>query len=60
MGNIQLKNMSLLLMLLVLLLRVTIDISDFILIGAVVISIILRLISMPIIKGYISRLKGDD
>jgi len=60
MGNVQLRNISFLLMVGVLFLKITIGISDFVLISGVIISIILRLISMPIIKSYIYKLKGDE
>ncbi|WP_130808129.1 hypothetical protein [Senegalia massiliensis] len=60
MGNVQFRNMSFLLIVGVLLLKITIGIPDFVLISGVIISIILRLISMPIIKSYIYKLKGDD
>jgi hypothetical protein len=60
MGNVQLRNISFLLIVGVLFLKITIGISDLVLISGVIISIILRLISMPIIKNYIYKLKGDD
>ncbi|MGO1368218.1 MAG: hypothetical protein ACTHVE_03830 [Senegalia sp. (in: firmicutes)] len=57
MGDAELRNISVLLIIIVLLLKITIGISDFILISGVIISIILRLISMPIIRSYIDRFK---